>query len=150
MNTAVAAAPLTITRRIDASVADVWRAWTDAALLARWFAPGSMRAEVTELETRKGGGYRICMHDDDGSVHTVRGRFEDVQPERRLAMSWAWEGNENVVSQVTVLFSAKDGGTELHIVHEGLPDADSAGKHNEGWLGCLANLESRIAGFPGA
>ena len=149
MNTAVATEPLQITRRIDASVADVWRAWTDPGLLSRWFAPGSMRAEVTELDPRKGGGYRICMHDEDGSTHTVHGTFEDVQAERRLAMSWAWEGSEHEVSHVSVLFTAKDDGTELHIVHEGLPDADSAGKHNEGWLGCLANLEARIAGFSG-
>ena len=145
MNAAVATAPLEIVRRIDGGLADLWRAWTDADLLARWFAPGPMRAEVLELDAREGGRYRIRMHDPDGGTHTVGGRFRAVEPERRLVMSWAWEGDEDGESTVTVTLQPHADGTELRIVHEGLPDEDTAAKHNEGWNGCLAKLDGVVA-----
>lgn len=148
MNTAVAAkAPLEITRMIDATVAETWRAWVEPELMARWFAPGSMRADVQKLDVRKGGEYRIRMQDESDEPHTVFGRFIEVVPEQRLVMSWAWEGNETEVSNVTVRFTARNDATELHIVHDGLPDADSMARHGEGWQGCLEKLEAGVSQF---
>ena len=148
MNTAMAAtSPLEITRMIDASVAETWRAWVEPDLMARWFAPGSMSADVQELDVRQGGKYRIRMQGEDSQPHTVIGEFTEVVPEHRLAMTWAWLGNESEVSRVTVRFTARNDATELHIVHDGLPDADSISRHSDGWSSCLAKLEAGINSF---
>mgnify|MGYP002621827936 CR=1 FL=1 len=144
MNAAVATAPLTIARTFDASPADLWRAWSEPELVARWFAPGTMRAEVLAWELQPKGRYRIRMHGEDDRTHTVVGRFREVKPGERLVMSWAWEGGEDNESTVTVTLAAHADGAELRIRHEGLPDEDSRAAHGEGWEGCLANLGSRL------
>ncbi len=140
-----AAAPLEIRRAIDATPAETWTAWTEPDLLARWFAPGDMRAEVLEFELRVGRRYRVRMHDPDGSTHTVGGIFIVVSPVQRLLMTWAWESPDAQESRVTVDFATHDAGTEITIRHEGLPDEASATAHAKGWEGCLDNLMGRIA-----
>lgn len=147
MNTAVATRPLTIERTIEASVAETWTAWSEPQLVARWFAPGTMSAEVLEYDVRAGGRYRIRMTDTDGSTHTVTGRFTDVQAPERLAMTWGWEGDDAPESQVSVTFKESDRGTRISIVHEGLPSEESAGKHAQGWDGCLDKLGDQISTF---
>ncbi len=144
MNTTVATAPLELSRRFDASVADLWRAWTEPDWLARWFAPGTMRAEVLAFDARTNGRYRIRMHDDDGETHTVGGRFQTVEPRQRLVMSWAWEGGDAHESTVTVTFTSVGDQAELRIVHAGLPGDESIREHGEGWQGCLAKLEAAL------
>lgn len=144
MNTAVASPPLHIESVIDASPAETWAAWTDAALVSQWFAPGSLRAEVLDYDVRAGGRYRIRMHDDEDGAHTVAGEFVEVIPKRRLVMSWAWEGEETTESTVTVAFDACDGGTRVSIMHEGLPSEESRTAHEQGWHGCLGNLSDRV------
>ena len=134
-------------RVFDAPRGLVWKAWTDPDLLARWFAPGRMRAEVLALDVRAGGRYRIRMHDEDGETHTVGGRFVEVAPQVRLVMTWGWEGGETQESQVTVNFAPRDTGTEVRILHEGLPDKASVEAHGQGWHGCLENLVQRIGSF---
>ena len=64
-------------------------------------------------------------------------------------MGSVWEDDpdwENVASVVTLDLVEKDGGTEVQITHEGLPSAESAGRHEDGWNGCLDNLERRVLG----
>jgi uncharacterized protein YndB with AHSA1/START domain len=147
MNTVPAAAPLEIRRTIDATAARTWTAWTEPGLLARWFAPGDMRAEVLEFELRVGRRYRIRMHDPDGSTHTVGGIFVVVTPLQRLVMTWAWESPDAQESRVSVDFEDRDAGTGITIRHEGLPDEASAEAHGKGWQGCLDNLARRIGSF---
>lgn len=139
--TTVTAEAIEIRRVIDATPAEAWTAWTDPDLLAQWFAPGRMRAEVLGLEVRPGGNYRIRMHDEDGSSHTVFGRYIEVEDGRRLVMTWAWENGESGESRVSVEFAKHAGGTEILILHEGLPDTGSIERHRAGWLGCLDKLE---------
>lgn len=147
MNQTVAAAPVEIERVIDATLAETWSAWTEPALVARWFAPGTMRAEVLAFDVHAGGKYRIRMHDDDGSTHTVGGEFVEVVPQRKLVMTWVWEGDDTTRSTVSVGFEKRSDGTQIRIVHEELPSDDSASKHEQGWLGCLENLRERIGTF---
>jgi len=147
MNTAVVAKPINIERMIDATLAETWTAWTEPELVARWFAPGTMQAEVLDYDVRSGGKYRIRMRNDDDSTHTVTGKFVEVVPQQRLVMSWAWEGDATTQSKVQVEFEASDRGTRIRILHEGLPNKESAARHSEGWIGCLDNLRERIGSF---
>jgi uncharacterized protein YndB with AHSA1/START domain len=52
---------LVIKRRFDASVEQVYAAWTDAAQMKRWFAPGAMTVPEAEADVRVGGRYRVRM-----------------------------------------------------------------------------------------
>ena len=45
-------------------------------------------------------------------------------------------------TQAYLEFLDLGGATEVVLTHEFFPDADLAGKHNEGWTSCLNRLES--------
>jgi uncharacterized protein YndB with AHSA1/START domain len=55
---------LTLERLIRAPRAVVWQAWTDPALLARWWVPAPTVCRVDRLDVRPGGGFVTSMSDD--------------------------------------------------------------------------------------
>jgi uncharacterized protein YndB with AHSA1/START domain len=78
-------------------------------------------------------------HDGDGSLVGVGGQFLEVRAARRLVYTWRWEGAfpEMRETCVTVMFADADGGTDLTLTHEPLPDSATWVQHRSGWLlGC--------------
>ena len=59
---------VTITRVFDAPRATVFRAWTDADRLARWWGPKGFTNPVCEIDARVGGAIRIHMRRPDDCV----------------------------------------------------------------------------------
>jgi uncharacterized protein YndB with AHSA1/START domain len=138
--------PLRVERRFRAAPERVFEAWTTAAELNRWSDPDSTSA-VAEVDLRVGGRYAIAMARPNGSVHRVSGVYREIDAPRRLVYTWRWEtipGFPDTV--VTVEFRARgDGGTDLVLVHEGLPDDDSGKRHAHGWAESLTKLSAVVA-----
>ena len=57
---------LTLRRVIHAPRHTLWRAWTDPALLERWWTPAPTLTRVDQLDVRPGGGFVTRMSDDGG------------------------------------------------------------------------------------
>jgi hypothetical protein len=47
-------------------------------------------------------------------------------------------------TKVSLDFRAVDGGTELVLVHEGLPSEESVTNHTQGWAQILGHLEASL------
>jgi len=148
MNTAQSSVNTTLqVKRTFAAKRDrVFRAWTDAAELARWFAPSAdYFAVVPELELRVGGRYRLEMHHKGGNVHTVSGSYQEIKPPEKVVFTWKWEGDASPeASLVTVEFYDLGNSTEVAITHERLPNIEERDKHAHGWNGCLEQLAKFI------
>ncbi len=129
-----------LTRVLGASPAEVFAAWTDPEILGRWFAPGEMSARVAELDARPGGRFRVEMHHPSGVVHTVSGSYREVEPNRRLVFTWAWEGDDAPETTVTVQLRPVGDETELVLTHEGFPTRELAEQHTHGWGGSTQKL----------
>ena len=109
-----------LARAIKAPPREVFRAWTDPALLSQWLAT---RAEA---EPRVGGRYRL---ESDGGeempgVHVCSGEYLEIVPDRKIVKTWIYEGPdpEDVgETLVTVnLFPIDDGrSTEMQFREEG-------------------------------
>jgi uncharacterized protein YndB with AHSA1/START domain len=132
---------LRVERRFAAPPERLFAAWSTAEGLNRWSAPGEARP-TAEVDLRVGGRYRIVMEAPDGARHVVGGVYREIDPPRRLVYTWQWESIPGFPeTRVTVEFSARaDGGTDLVLVHEGLPDEGSRERHAHGWDGCFAKL----------
>ena len=52
---------LTVIREFDAPLNKVWDAWTQGALLDKWWAPRPYRAETRSMDFREGGRWLYCM-----------------------------------------------------------------------------------------
>jgi len=83
------------------------------------------------------------MKNPDGEIFTAVGEYQEIIRPNRLVYTWGWEetGNNHYETRVTVEFLDRGGATEVVLTHELFPDADLAGKHNEGWTSCLNRLE---------
>jgi uncharacterized protein YndB with AHSA1/START domain len=142
-------APIRIERRFAATLESLFRAWTTPDMLAGW-AWGSLGKDVTvEVDLRKGGHYRIETTGEDGKRWAFYGTYEDVAPQERLAYTVDWEPPMPYPSpgeKVRVEFLARDDGTELLFIHEGVPDGRPREEHVRGWentFDCLDELLGR-------
>jgi uncharacterized protein YndB with AHSA1/START domain len=133
---------LQIKRTFRAPRAQVFRAWTDRAELARWFAPSAEYSTVVpELELRVGGRYRVEMHHKSGNVHNVFGTYLEIKPPEKVVFTWRWDGDTSPEdSVVTVEFHDLGSSTEVTLTHERLPNPEERDKHAHGWNGCLDQL----------
>lgn len=136
---------LTMKRRLNASPAEIFQAWTDPALLVRWFGPENVRTMEAQVDPRIGGGYRVVMIEDTGERHEVSGRYHEVVDNERLVFSWSWVTTPERVSRVTVTFKPDGDATILTLLHEKLFDEQAVKGHSHGWTGSLVKLEALFA-----
>jgi uncharacterized protein YndB with AHSA1/START domain len=120
----------------------VFRAWTDAAELARWFAPSAdYHVVVPELDLRVGGKYRLEMHHKGGNVHRIGGTYKEIHPPEKIVFTWELaSGAGPVDTLVTIEFHDMGNSTEVILTHEQLPSLEERDKHAHGWTGCLEQL----------
>jgi uncharacterized protein YndB with AHSA1/START domain len=133
---------LVLTRTFAAPREKVFRAWTDPALLKKWWAAGpGFTPTVAEIDLRVGGRYRLGMRAPDADAdYVVAGTYREVQRPARLVYTWAWEGAGAPETLVTVEFLDRGAQTEVILTHEQFADASDRDQHASGWSGCLDNL----------
>lgn len=151
MATPQTAAPISlrIARTVAASREKVFKAWTEAEALKRWFAPSDKYVtRIPVLEARAGGRYRIEM-EIEGKVHTVVGTYQEVKPPDRLVFTWRWENEPDRGDAgdmfVTIEFFERGGSTEVILTHEKFPSDAARDEHNKGWTGCLDRLGQYVS-----
>ena len=135
---------LEIKRFINAPRDRVYAAWTDPKQLREWFGPENVRTRDLVAETRVGGKFRWDLTNPEGEEMTVFGEYRELVPGKKIVFTWKWDDDENWEehnSVVTVEFSDRDGGTDVRLIHEKLPNAESRDRHNEGWNSVLDRLE---------
>lgn len=79
-----AALDLSFTRTVDVPRALVWRAWTEPALLKRWFCPLPWQTIDCEIDLRPGGIFRTTMRSPEGQEFPGTGCYLDIVPNERL------------------------------------------------------------------
>jgi len=105
---------LTIQRQFRASPAQVWAAWTDPAILPRWFGPEGWTCHTKEIDLREGGLWRFDMHGPDGMVFPNRHRFTLHRPHEEIRFLLDDDGHRwNEPVAVVLTLEARDGGTLL-------------------------------------
>ena len=112
-----------------------------------WVSPQGVVAPVTaiDVEPRKGGQFKLIVDGERQSI--MLGKFlEFVQPSK-LVYTWEWN-NDGDVSQVTVVFSAVDEGTEIVIDHTGFAKESSRAIHDSGWDSYVAGINQLLESGP--
>ena len=145
MTTKEAANPsLEIKRLIKAPRDQVYAAWTDPAQLKQWFGPEKVQTNDLMVDPRVGGKFRWDLTTPEGEEMTVFGVYRELEPGKRIVFTWQWDDDEvweNLVSVVTVELADGEGGTELRLRHEQLPNERSRQGHTGGWNSALDKLE---------
>lgn len=95
------------TRLFDAPRELVWKVWTDASHLAKWWGPTGFRTTTERQELRPGGTWRFVMHGPDGHDYQNEITYQEVQePERLVYKHGGGKDTEPVNFQVFISFDA--------------------------------------------
>ena len=110
-----------ITREFDAPKHLVYRAYTEPALVERWWSGD--RGEVTSVEAdlRVGGKWRNVMRANEGFEVAFHGEYREIVPNERIVNTELYEGipdPESAAAIVTITFSETDGRTTLTTLME--------------------------------
>ena len=102
-----------IVREFDAPVAKVFRAHTDADLVAQWLGPRDLRMDIEHFDCRTGGSYRY-IHSDGDEQYAFRGTFHEVRPAELIVQTFTFEGMPDGVALEKLIFTdLGDGRTRL-------------------------------------
>jgi uncharacterized protein YndB with AHSA1/START domain len=136
---------------IPAKREKVFEAWTKPEIMRKWFFTGTWSAE-TSNDFRVGGQYRVEMIDDGsgypghvgkaGDRYLHSGEYLEIKRPEKLVFTWDSHLVKN--SRVTVELREQGEATELTLTHEFLENEEIRKAHNQGWIGCLANLENYV------
>jgi uncharacterized protein YndB with AHSA1/START domain len=147
-------APLRVSRVFPAPRETVFKAWSSADHVKRWFSPSGYSVPDATVEMWVGGRFQVCMCSPEGMEHWAKGTFTEVVAPERLTIDHHVIdpcGGGPLFSAVTqVKFSVADGGTRMDVVQtytvfdaaqvepmlKGAP---------EGWRQTLDKLEAEVA-----
>lgn len=135
-----------VQRRVAGSPALAFSYFTDPDKHVLW---NGVRAE---LDPRPGGAYVVHINERT----RVRGRYIEVDPPRRIVLSWGWEsidqfpsGTRDIPPESTLVeiaFVPDGDGTIIHLVHRSLETDDAIRLTTQGWAMYLGRIETSVAG----
>jgi uncharacterized protein YndB with AHSA1/START domain len=80
-------ADVVVKRIIDASVALVWKAWTDPEYVKRWWGPSHYTSPSAEVDLREGGTFTFAMQappEQGGARHYSTGVYKKIVDQKKL------------------------------------------------------------------
>ncbi len=152
-------APVRMSRVFSAPRETVFKAWSSADHIKRWFCPDGYSVPEAKVEMRVGGRFEVCMRSPEGVDHWTRGTFAEVLAPERLAIdlhvidpcgggplfsaytevNFTEEGPRSTLMEVVQTYSAA-GAAQAEQMIKGAP---------EGWRQTLDKLEAEVARIQG-
>jgi len=142
---------------VDASPAEAYRVLLDPEAITRWRVPDGMTARVHLFDPSEGGRFRISLtYDAPGQAgktsartDTYNGRFVRLVPDRLVVEVTEFETDDPALAgemTMTTSLTPSDGGTDVEILHEGVPDAVPPADNEAGMQMALTNLARLLGG----
>jgi uncharacterized protein YndB with AHSA1/START domain len=78
---------IVMTRTFDAPRSIVFKAWTTAEHVARWWDPSGAPLFVCEIDLRPGGAFRWVNRGPNGPGHTFGGTYREIASPERLVFA---------------------------------------------------------------
>lgn len=114
-----------------------------------------MTSHVHEFDAREGGSFRISLTYEDPTrtgkttkhTDTYHGRFVKLVPNEQVIEVGEFETADPALQgemTLTTTLTDADSGTNILVVHDGLPSGLSATDNELGWREALAKLASLV------
>jgi uncharacterized protein YndB with AHSA1/START domain len=137
---------LRIVRTFHAPAQRVFDAWTSEEVMRRWWHPErDWETSEAQVDLRLGGAVRVVMRDPHaGAEYGGGGLYTEIDPPRRLAFTWLWDG-DSTRQLIELDFEEADGVTTVSFTHRGLWDEEAVRSHENGWTKAFDNLERALS-----
>lgn len=124
----------------------VYRAFTEAAAMAKWLPPRGYTCHVDHMDVRVGGSFRMAFTEfSGGQVTAFGGRYLEVVPHEHLRYTDRFDDpNLPGEMEVTVQLCAVSCGTELNITQAGIPAVIPLELCHLGWQDTLTQLAALV------
>lgn len=124
----------------------VYRAFLDAAALAKWLPPNGFTGTVHQLDAVVGGKYRMSFTNFTNSAsHSFGGEYLELVPNERIRYTGVFDDpNLPGVMETTVSLRAVFCGTEMTAVQEGIPEIIPVEACYLGWQESVAFLKTLV------
>lgn len=120
----------------------VYRAFLDAAALAKWLPPYGFTCTVHHFDPKVGGTHKMSFTNfTTNQSHSFGGKYLELVPNERIRYTDAFD-DANLPGQMTTTITLKKVtcGTELNVVQEGVPDVIPPDGCYIGWNESLMQL----------
>lgn len=139
---------LVIERTFDAPRAAVWKAWSDAAAITKWWGPANMTSPVCHMDFRVGGSFHACMKSAEGQEFWSMGFYREISPIERIVYVDTFADAKGNVVPATYYGFAEDfpletvvrvelldlgGKTKMKLTHSGMPHGEMFEGTAAGW-----------------
>jgi uncharacterized protein YndB with AHSA1/START domain len=124
----------------------VYRAFLDAAAIAKWLPPNGFTCTVHLLDAKVGGRHRMSFTNfSTGNGHSFGGTYLELMPHQRIRYTDTFE-DANLPGEMRVTITLKQVavGTDLDIVQEGVPDVIPEAACHLGWQESLILLAKLV------
>lgn len=129
-------------RVLRAQPEKIYRAFLDAAAVAKWLPPYGFTCKVAHMEARVGGTFRMSFENfSTGQGHSFAGEYQELVPSELIRYTDKFD-DPNLPGEIQVSVSLKPVlcGTEVQIVQSGLPEAIPLEMCYLGWQESLMQL----------
>ena len=142
---------LVLTRVLNATPAQLFKAWTTPELMTQWFAPKPYETPVVEIEAWDGGRFRSVMRGPNDFHMESTGTLLKVETDRRIIFTDAfgpdWKPTEKAFFSAEIIFDdLGDGRTRYTAIarHWNVEDCRAHEKmgFHEGWGKVAEQLEA--------
>jgi uncharacterized protein YndB with AHSA1/START domain len=124
----------------------IYRAFTDAAALAKWLPPYGFTCTVAHLEAKVGGTFRMSFSNfTSGNGNSFGGEYKELVPGELVRYTDKFDDPSLPGEmQVTVKLKPVLVGTEVRITQEGIPEIIPVEMCYLGWQESLLQLANLV------
>ena len=137
---------VTLHRVLKAKPEKIYRAFLNAAAMAKWLPPYGFTCTVHHMDAKVGGSFKMSFENfSNGQQHSFGGQYLELVPGQLIRYNDKFDDpNLPGEMQVTVSLKAVMGGTELTAVQSGIPTVIPVEMCYLGWQESLAQLAHLI------
>lgn len=125
-----------IDRTFNLPVTLVWKAWTNADSLKKWWGPKGFTCTYSSIDLRPGGKYLHCMKSSLGEKFWSTGFYDEIIPFKSLAFTDSFSDNQGhmipaadlnlpgkwpMMLSISLAFEEVENRTHMVLRHEGVP-----------------------------
>ncbi len=136
-----------VSRQFSVAPEAIFDAWLNSKLIATWmFGPAVRNEEIVSilLDGKVGGAFSFVVLRDGRRVDHL-GRYLEIERPSRLVFTWGVKQGGGDNSRVIIEITPRNGGCELTLTHEMLPQwASYVARVEESWAKMLSALAETV------